>query len=57
MPGAMTNTLNILFLIFLTTPQSKYYYPHLTDKRKDLEKLNKLPMVTQLEVDKVGFEP
>lgn len=57
MPGAMTNTLNILFLIFLTTLQSKYYYPHLTDKRKDLEKLNKLPMVTQLEVDKVGFEP
>lgn len=57
MPGAMTNTLNILFLIFLTTLQSEYYYPHLTDKRKDLEKLNKLPMVTQLEVDKVGFEP
>lgn len=35
LPGVMTNALNILFLIVPTTLYSRYYYPHLTD-RKDL---------------------
>lgn len=56
MPGATTNALNILFLIFPTTPQSRYYYPHLTDERKDLEKLSKLPKVAQLEEEEMRFD-
>lgn len=39
------------------TPQSRYYYPHLTDERKGLEKLNRLPRVAQLQVVEMGFEP
>ena len=48
MPGAMTNALNILFLISPATSQSRYYYPHLTDEKKGLGKWNKLPKVIEL---------